>query len=259
MAITSNDIFEALQKPSLWWHFGIQDIKLRYRRSIIGPWWLTISTGIMVASLGFLWSKIFGNDIASYLPYYAIGQIFWNWMSGQITESCSGFSQFEGIIKQVKLPFFAYILRIFTRNTIILLHNSVVLILVFLYCNKAISVLMLLAIFNLFIVSLSILSASLIVAILCTRYRDLTPVIASILQILFFFSPILWEPSSLRGKSYIAQINPIYHWIEVIREPLLGNMPSALSFYVAIGSALVLSVVASVLLSRFKNRIAYWL
>lgn len=255
----SSDIISALKKPNLWWFFGVQDIKLRYRRSVLGPWWLTISTGIMIASLGFLWSRIFGNDINSYLPYYAIGQIFWNWMSSQINDSCNGFSQFDSIIRQVRLPFLSYILRVFTRNNIILLHNLVILVIVFLYCQREINFYVLAAILGFLIVSVSLVSCSVIIAIMCTRYRDLTSVVNSVVQILFFFSPILWEPSALKGKAVIAQLNPIYHWISVIREPLLGGLPSALSIYVSVGSALVLPFFANMMLERFKGRIAYWI
>ena len=122
----------ALVSHERWLFMGMQDIKLLYRRSIIGPWWVTISTGILVAMLGFLWSHIFGSDLQNYLPFFAVGFIVWGWMSGQFIDAAGGFFQFQGVIKQIKLPFLIYIFRLNVRQFIIFLHNSVIIVLVLL-------------------------------------------------------------------------------------------------------------------------------
>ena len=120
------EIKQALLSQEQWFYIALQDIKLRYRRSMIGPWWVTISTGIMVLMLGFLWSNIFNQDIDTYLPFFAIGFVVWGWMAAQIGDSAAGFLQFQGTIKQIKIPFPIFTLRCNVRQGIILLHNSLI-------------------------------------------------------------------------------------------------------------------------------------
>ncbi len=108
------ELVAAFDNHAQWLYLGVQDIRLRYRRSIIGPWWVTISIGIMIMMLSFLWSKIFGSDIRTYMPFFAIGFIVWNWMSSIVTESANGFFPFQPAIRQIKLSFPIYLLRLFS-------------------------------------------------------------------------------------------------------------------------------------------------
>ena len=217
------DFKNSIKRKDAWLFLGIQDIKLRYRRSLLGPWWVTISTAIMIIALGFLWTNIFVTEIKTYMPFFAIGYVIWNWMSSQIAESTTGFTQFENIIKQTDLPFLIYILRIAIRNFIVLLHNSVVVVIVVIFVGNGFDENIIYVIPGLFILQIIMVMLSACIGIFCTRYRDMNQVIQVTLQIIFFFSPILWQPTSLKGHASIINYNPIYHWIEIIRQPLLGN------------------------------------
>ena len=84
----------------LWGILGWQDIRQRYRRSVIGPFWLTISTGVMIAAMGFLYARIFGQDVSTYLPYLAVGLVVWGTISTIVTESCTAFTVVDQIIKR---------------------------------------------------------------------------------------------------------------------------------------------------------------
>ncbi len=252
------DIRQALESSPKWLYLGIVDIQLRYRRSIIGPWWVTISTGIMVGSLGFLWSKIFGSDVEGYMPFFAIGYVFWGWMSSQILDASLGFSQFESTIRQINLPFHIYILRLLVRPALILLHNLVIVLVVLLFVGRGVPLSSLISIPAIILVQLTVFFLSVTVAIFCTRFQDMVQVVASLIQIVFFMSPILWEPGALKGKAYVAELNPIYHWLEIIRVPLLGGAPSLASWLWSIGSLLVAALLSFYFLGRYRTRIAYW-
>src|SRR5699024_5965365 len=114
----------------LWWLLGWYDIKQRYRRSVLGPFWLTISTAILIATLGLLWSTIFRMDLSTYLPFFTVGNIFWTYLSSQVNEASTGYTQFENLVKQVRLPYPSYILRLLCRNLIIFAHNFVIILFV---------------------------------------------------------------------------------------------------------------------------------
>ena len=242
-----------------WLYMAVQDIKLRYRRSMIGPWWVTISTGVMVMMLGFLWSHIFGTDLENYLPFFAVGFVIWGWMSSQMLDAAGGFFQFQGVIKQVRLPLPIFILRLNVRQCIILLHNSIIIALVLLLICKGFTLMSLIAIPNLILIQLNLTLLSIVISIFCTRYQDMTQVVNVGTQIVFFFTPILWQVETLKNRTYLAEMNPVYHWIEMVRAPLLGHMPTINDYLWTGASLVVLSILAAYYLGRYRSRIAYWL
>ncbi len=242
-----------------WLYMAVQDIKLRYRRSMIGPWWVTISTGVMVMMLGFLWSHIFGSNLENYLPFFAIGFVVWGWMSSQILDAAGGFFQFQGMIKQIRLPFPIFTLRLNVRQCIILMHNSIIIAAVLLLVGQGFSLVSLLAIPNLILIQLNLTLLSIVITIFCTRYQDMTQVVNVGTQIVFFFTPILWQVETLKDRVYLAELNPIYHWIEMIRAPLLGQLPAMNDYLWSITSFILLLSLAAYYLGRYRSRIAYWL
>jgi len=253
------EIKHALSNHEQWFYMAMQDTKLRYRRSIIGPWWVAISTGAMVLMLGFLWSHIFNQAIDTYLPYFAIGFVVWGWMSSQVLDSASGYFQFQGTIKQIKLPFPIFNLRCNLRQGIILLHNSLIIALVLLLVGHGLSFLSLIAIPNLLLIQFNLTLLSIVIAIFCSRYQDMTQVVNVVTQIVFFFTPILWQIDSIKNKAYLAEWNPIYHWIELIRAPLLGVLPTLSDYLWSIFSLIGLAFLATYYLGRYRSRIAFWL
>jgi lipopolysaccharide transport system permease protein len=242
-----------------WLYMAVQDIKLRYRRSMIGPWWVTISTGVMVMMLGFLWSHIFGTDLENYLPFFAVGFVFWGWMSSQMLDAAGGFFQFGGVIKQVKLPLPIFTLRLSVRQCIVLLHNSIIIALVLLLVGHGFTLTSLIAIPNLILIQLNLTLLSIVITIFCTRYQDMTQVVNVGTQIIFFFTPILWQVETLKNRTYLAEMNPIYHWIEMVRAPLLGHMPTMSNYLWSTASLVLLFGLAAYYLGRYRSRIAYWL
>ena len=105
LLLFGSDLYCGVRAWPLWLTLAWNDIAMRYRRSTLGPLWMTLSTGILVVSLGLLYSRIFQTDIATYLPYLALGFIVWGFLSTTINESCQAFSESERIIKQIKIPF----------------------------------------------------------------------------------------------------------------------------------------------------------
>jgi lipopolysaccharide transport system permease protein len=248
-----------LSSHEQWAYMALQDIRLRYRRSMIGPWWVTISTGVMVMMLGFLWSHIFGTDLENYLPFFAVGFVLWGWMSGQVTDAAGGFFQFGGVIKQVKLPLPIFVLRLNVRQCIVLLHNSIIIALVLLMIGKGFTLMSLMAIPNLILIQLNLTLLSIVISIFCTRYQDMTQVVNVGTQIVFFFTPILWQVETLKNRTYLAEMNPVYHWIEMVRAPLLGHMPTLNNYLWSTASLVLLLGLAAYYLGRYRSRIAFWI
>lgn len=256
-----NDISAAVRRYSLVGMLGWQDVKQRYRRSALGPFWLTISMGVMIGTIGIVFGSIFKSPTDEFLPFLAVGLILWTFMSTVIAEGCLGFVAAEGVIKQLPLPLFIHLLRVVWRNLLILAHNIVIFPLVLIAVGKPLTAEAFLSIPGLLLVIINLCWIVLILAVLCARYRDLPQIINSLLQVVFYLTPIMWMPALLpeRAGVYLLTWNPLFHLIEIVRMPLLTGAASVLNWEVSIGLAVFGWAIALAVYGRYKLRIAYWL
>jgi ABC-type polysaccharide/polyol phosphate export permease len=253
------DLYEGLLAWRLWTMLGWEDIRQRYRRSVLGPFWITLSMGTLIALLGVIYSRIFKMDIQHYLPYFAVGYIMWGFISTCITESCSAFQEGERIIKQVKWPFSVYVLRVVWRNFIIFLHTIVIFVPIAIFFGLKPQLINLLALPGFLLLYANQVWLGLTLAILSARFRDVVQIVTTVVTIMLFATPIMYPVSTLGDMVLIAEVNPVYHFIDLVRAPMLGQQPALLSWAVAIATVAVGSVCAMLLFRRVSRRIVYWL
>ncbi len=255
----ARDIVEGFAHWRLWTMLGWEDIRQRYRRSVLGPFWITLSMGTLIGLLGVIYSRIFKVDIATYLPFFAIGYIIWGFISASITESCGAFQEGERIIKQVKWPLSIYVLRVLWRNFIVFLHTIVIFIPIAIYFGIKPQPVSLLSILGFALLFANQVWLGLVLAIFSTRFRDVVPIVATVVQIALFATPIMWPVSTLGDLVVIAKVNPLYHFIDLVRAPLLDQAPARLSWVVAVAVVVVGWACAILLFRRVSRRIVYWL
>src|SRR6478735_6784181 len=118
--LAMRDVSDGARLLPLAWTLGWLDIRLRYRGSMLGPLWLTLSTGIMVGALGYLYAGIFHIDVHDYLPYLALSLVLWGFLASVVSESCTAFTESEGIVRAVRMPFFLFAERLLIRNVLVL-------------------------------------------------------------------------------------------------------------------------------------------
>jgi ABC-type polysaccharide/polyol phosphate export permease len=259
LALAVRDLSDGLKSVELWGLLGWQDIRQRYRRSVLGPFWMTISTGVMILTLGILYAKLFGVPVAEYLPFVAIGLVVWTLLSALIIESCSVFTASEHVIKQIRLPISTHVCRIVWRNFIIFFHNAIILVIVALVYRRAFNAQVLLIPLALCLIAANGLWVGLSLGILCTRFRDIPPIIQSLVQVAFFVTPIMWKPEILGVKTALIDFNPLYHFIEVVRAPLLGDRVGIAS-WIAIGLTTLIGWLLTIaIMARYRHRVAYWI
>jgi lipopolysaccharide transport system permease protein len=243
----------------MWFLLGWYDIKQQYRRSLIGPLWITLSTGVMVCAIGYMFSTIFKSPINEFLPYFAAGQTVWLFISTQINKSCTTFTQYQSVIKQMSVPLSVHIMRNLWSNLILFGHNFIIIIIVLLIYHK-ISWMIFLAIPAFMLIILLLFLISIMLGIICTRFRDITQIVAVFIQLIFFFTPILWMKKVLPGRnSWVTDCNPFYHIIEIVRAPLLGVAPSGILWAYMLAYIAIAAVMALFFLKKFRHRVSYWL
>lgn len=259
--IAFKDLSAAILRHSLISILAWQDVRQRYRRSVLGPFWLTISMCVMIGTIGLVFSQVLKIPTRDFLPFITIGIILWTFISSIITEACTGFIVAEKIIKQLPIPLFVHILRIVWRNVLILAHNIVIFPIVLIIVGKPLGLVALLSIPGFILVTINLIWVSLIFATICARYRDLPQMIASLIQVLFYLTPIIWMPKiiSAGANNYLLYLNPVYHLLEIMRAPLIGTIPTAMNWLVSIVLAISGSIIALAFYGNYRRRIAYWL
>lgn len=252
------DLKEGATRWPIWHAMAWQDILIRYRGSALGPFWLTISMGVMILALGVLYSHLFKVDINSYMPFLCLGLMSWSLISSIVNDACTCFVSSEAIIKQIKMPYSVHIYRMIWRNLIIAGHNIVVYVAVMLYFDIQPTLQMLWLLPGLFLVLVNAVWLALLLGLICARFRDVPQIIANLVQIAFFVTPVIWNPDLLGPMRDLAFLNPFYAFVDLLRSPLLNSAPNMLSWLVALSMTMAGWVVALSMFSRFRARISYW-
>ena len=252
------DIVDGARASHLWGMLGWQDIRRRYRRSMLGPFWLTISMGVLVAALGTLYGALLKVEIAEYVPFLALGFIVWSLISSLITESCSAFTGAENIIKQTNLPLSIHVYRMVWRNLIIFVHNGVIFVVVAFVFAIWPGWTGLLALPGLALLCLNGIWLGLLLGVISARFRDVPPIVGSVVRIAFFVTPIIWMPKLLPGRAALLDFNPFFHFLELVRAPLLGQAPGLVSWLAVSGITIGGWLATFALYRRYRWRIAYW-
>jgi ABC-2 type transport system permease protein/lipopolysaccharide transport system permease protein len=257
--MASQDVIDGLSLWTLWGTLGWNDILQRYRRSLLGPFWLTASMAIMVVSLGLVYSRIFKTELRDFIPFLCVGLLVWNYIAAVLSESGTLFTGAESYIKQIRLPYSVYVLRFMWSKIIIFAHNLVIYFGVMIYFQVWPGSVALYAIPGFLLVTLNGALASMYLGMMSARFRDIPQIIGSVIQIVFFITPIMWHPEFMSQHSDLILFNPFFHLIEIVRGPLLGHMPS-LANYAAVGLITVVNgLMAAAFFVRFRARISYWI
>jgi len=258
-ALALTDLAEGVGKSWLWTTLAQQDVKLRYRGSILGPFWQTLTTAVMIGGMGLIYAKLFHTELQDYLPMLTVGLIFWMFIAGMITEGCGTFVGVQGIIQQVKLPFSLHAYRLVYRNLLTLAHNFVIVPVVLLIFPHPIEWIRLLELVpGLILITITGIWVSVLLGMISARFRDVPPIVASIVQVVFFMTPVMWPIDALGPNAWWAQLNPLFAAVDVLRGPLLGQ-PTARYSWVILATMTVLGCAAAfAFFTRFRSRIAFW-
>jgi lipopolysaccharide transport system permease protein len=268
--LTPNPSFTARQRMEvrdladtgrLWrlcWTLAWLDIRLRYRGSMLGPFWLTLSTGAMVGSMGVVYAILFRMDVHVYLPFLALSLVLWGYLGALVSEGCVGFTIVEGMIRSVRMPYSLYAARVVVRNILVLAHNVVVIVIVYTVLGVWPGATALLALPGVALWLVDSLAVCVLLGAICARFRDIPPIVGSIMQMAFFISGVIWKPSQLGAHEWLLSFNPFFSLLEVVRAPLLGDVPAGFVWVSALLYSVALCGASWLLFARVRGRIAFW-
>jgi ABC-2 type transport system permease protein len=254
------DLGAGWRQRSLWGYLGWQDIKQRYRRSVLGPLWISISMGVIATAMGILYGALFGEPVHTFLPYVATGLLIWNFVNGCIIEGSEVFIANEGLIRFLPAPISLHVYRLLWRQTLFFVHNLAIWLVLVIIFPQPLSATVLLALPAFLLLLINGGWVALLAGIFATRFRDIPPIIASVTQLLFFMTPIVWSYDRLKSNPLAAyvELNPVMHFVEIVRQPLLGQ-PIVWRHWAVVGVITVVGCAVSlVCLRNYRSRVAYW-
>lgn len=257
--MASQDIADSFKLWRLATKLGWLDVRLQFSGSTLGPFWLTLTTAIMIAAMGMIYSQLFHLTLKDYLPYLSISMILWqNGLSSLVQESCSTFTRAADSIRSVTMPYTVQALRTTIRCGLILGYTVIVPIVVFIVFGVWPGSVVLLAVPAIALWLFNSVAWCLLLGTVGARFRDVPPIVGSILQILFYVTPIIWEPKQLKDGAWWLYFNPFYSLFEIVRRPFLGQVPTETAWIISLGFSATLSVIAFISFARSRSRLAFW-
>jgi len=236
-----------------------QDIKQRYRRSALGPFWLTISTAVTIYTMGFLYGHLFHVNLESYLPHLATSIVCWGLLAGLINESTIVFIESEAYLKNFSLPYSLYLFRLAARNYTIFFHNILALLPLYFIFPHFLNWKIIFLLPALLLVFLCLILYGMIFGLLGARYRDFSQIMQSVMQVAFYLSPVMWLPESLPARyQWIVWANPFYQILEILREPLMGYYIPWFSLFAVLVIIFFGFLICGFLIPNYKARLIFW-
>jgi ABC-2 type transport system permease protein len=259
------DLAAGWQQRRLWGHLGLQDVRQGYRRSVLGPLWITISMAVTAFALGILYSALFAQDLRTFLPYVATGLIIWTFIAGCINQGTEVFIRNEGLIKHLPSPLSVHVYRMVWHQVLLFAHNLAVYAVLMAIFPRRLGFEALLAIPALAIIVANGLWVAFLVGIIATRFRDIPPVMASLVQLMFFMTPIVWVYADFRDRggtvaerARLAEFNPFLHFLEILRAPMIGDPIVARHWIVALAITVLGWALALLAMRNYRARVSYW-
>lgn len=271
-AVAWRDLTGSIGRLPLAAWLALDDIHGKYRRTVLGPLWIVIGQGAMILGFAIVFSGLFRMDPATYLLYLAAGFPVWTLIAQFLTEMPMAFIGAKGVIESYELPWIthiwrrsiAYILTFFHHILILFVAIGVMAVLSWQGMLENVPrfpdpVMMLYAIPGLFLVLIAGTGVGLLIAVIGARYRDLQPAMQVASSFLMLLSPVVWRADHLELHTWIVELNPVYYYLRVVRDPLLGLMPPAQVWIVASVMAAVLFVAGFLMFMVSRRRLYHWL
>ena len=254
-----SDLFAGFTRTWMWSALAYQDIKLRYRGSLLGPFWITFTNLVLLVAMGTIYAALFKMETSTYIPYLMTGLLAWQFLSTVITEGCSTFTAAQDVIQQVPLPFSIQAYRTVYRNLIVLAHNAVIIPFGLILFGVPVNWRVLEIFPALLVLCINGVWISLLLGTISTRFRDVPPIVANAVQVVFFVTPIFWPIDAVGRWKPLLMLNPAFAAIDVVRGPLLGEATSPLSWPILLICTVVGATLGFGFFVRFRERIAYWI
>lgn len=255
-----NDLKAGLDAWRIWHLIGSGDLRRRYSRSKLGQFWLTLSTGISILIMSAVWAVLFKQPLANMLPYMAVSIIIWQFFAGIMSDAVNVFVSSNHLLLSQKMPCSIVVIASVYRNFLTLLHNLIIIPVVFLVFWVPVTWEVILVLPALLLMLITSIWLTYLVGAICARFRDLINIFTAIMQLAFYITPVIWKPGFLEGSLRIVmQLNPFTYYLEIMRAPILGEPISIFVWGVAFAIAFTGLFISLIFVGKYRRQILYWI
>jgi ABC-type polysaccharide/polyol phosphate export permease len=235
------------------------DIVCQYRRSKIGPLWETINVLVMTLGITAVSSAVIGGATADLIGYVGLGIITWSVISSSIIEGASTFVRNASYITSTNLSIDLYVGRTIFKTFIVFCHHFILYALALVTGFVSLSWTSPLALFGLLLLILNSYWMATFLAFVCARYRDVELIIRNLLQLAFFITPVFWDYRRIASdRQFIVDYNPLFYFIEIVRGPLLGELPPLRYYVVVVAVTLLGYGLAFLVYRQMRRQLAFY-
>lgn len=259
-AVALDDLRSAWAVRGSWWLLARQSVQGSYRRTFLGPFWMTAQQLMWVLGIGVVYSQLFHVERGTFIPLLAYGVLIWQQIMGALTSAPSLFIDSASYLSSSNLPLSFYGYQALANQVITFAHTAVVMVIIpIMYGVGPTLWAIALVPLALGLVLLNSAACMLWLAPLGTRFRDVRVAIASVTQLLMFVTPVFWDPAQLPGRHWVVMVNPFAWPVLSFRDPLIGTSPDGLVWLLFAIATVVNCSVGFIVFSRARRRIRYWL
>lgn len=259
LAAASRDVRDGIARHRGWRYLAVEQVKNSYRRTVLGPWWLTAQSSMYVLGLAVVFGQLLHAPLRVFLPYVAVGYLTYALASGLLRAGANVFTGHAGVIKSTRQPLSGLVLRSVTIELIQFFHNFAIVIVFFVVGLVTATGWLALSLVGLVLILVNGMAAGLWLGPTVARFRDIGPAVDSLLQVLVFFTPIFYKASDLRGsRALLVGWNPLTYLVDFFRSPLLGKAPDLATVVGAVGFTGLNVLLGIAVFSRTRSRVPYW-
>jgi ABC-type polysaccharide/polyol phosphate export permease len=260
ISLALKDLLDGTRIWRTWYVLGVSELRQRYRRSMLGPFWVTLSMGIQALVMGFLLAFLFKIDVQRYLPFLCISLVTWTFLMTSITEGANSFITMSAAILQVKRPLWTYMMLTLWRNAIIYAHTVVVFVAAAVVYGIYPSNNYLLVPVGLVLLAVNVGWMALAAGLLSARFRDVPLLIQNLFTVLVWVTPVYYQPEQLGPNTRMfTELNPLTHVMDVARAPFLNEVLPLSTWLIALSVGFFGWMLALGLFARTRARVPYWL
>ncbi len=242
------------------WHLlGARDLHHRYARSRLGQFWLVLSSAIMIGAMATVWSMLSNQPVGELAPFIGTGIVIWSYFSQVLIDCTMVFVVHGNLYRNQRMNFSVSIYSVIYKNSIVLAHSLIIVVGLILIFEVPVNWYDLQIVPAFLLIWITMLWAGYVVAMICVRYRDIIQLINNWLLVLFFITPVLWKPDMLPPQyRFLADYNPLAQFMELLRNPLLGQPVGSSAWLNTIAIAFGGALLASPLIGHYRQRVIFW-
>jgi lipopolysaccharide transport system permease protein len=254
----AQDLLDGLRSYKVWLLLAWTDLEARYRRTILGTFWQTLTMAAYIVGLAVVFSTL-RNRNEGFLLYLAAGFTGFSLITGFLNSGVAAFNRGNAMLQAYGLPASLHVFRTVVNEYILFAHSIVIMVAVWIYTGTLPNLFTLLLVPAVVLMFLAGIGLVLCVGLLGARYRDVAPAVATLTSFLFLVTPIFWMREDLGDRVWVVDFNPLYHAMNLIRRPLMGEAPDLINWYVCGGIAVGSLVIGVLGFLRFRRQLVYWL